>query len=78
MKKLNEPVINFNLDMSSYTEITKMIMKMKSPVSPCLNDSISIIAFKECLILRSHLVRIIQTAWKEKTFPEIWHSSVIW
>ena len=51
-------------------------MKTKSSASPCPNDVISIIAFKKCPILRSHLVKIIQTAWKEKTSPRIWRSGV--
>ena len=76
MKKLNEPTTNFNLETLSYAEITKIIMKMKSSPSPCPNDAICIIAFKKCLILRSHLVKIIQTAWREKTFPKIWRSGV--
>ena len=75
-EKLNEPTINFNLETLSYTEITKIIMKMKPSASPCPNDAICIIAFKRCLILRSHLVKIIQTAWKGKTFPKIWRSGV--
>ena len=76
VKKLNEPTINFNLETSSYAQITKIVMKMKSSASPCLNDAISIIAFKKCAILRSHLVKIILTAWKEETFPKIWCSGV--
>ena len=76
MKKLNEPTINFNLETPSYVEITKIIMKMKSSASPCPNDVTSITAFKKCPILRSHLVKIIQTAWKDKTFLKIWRSGV--
>ena len=76
MKKLNEPTIIFNLETPSYAEITKMIMKMKSSASLCPNDAISIIAFKKYPILRSHLVKITQTAWKEKTFSKIWRSGV--
>ena len=66
MKKQNEPTINFNLETPSYAEITKIIMKMKSPASPCPNDAIGIIAFRKCPILRAHLVKTIQTAWKKK------------
>ena len=51
-------------------------MKIKLSASPCPNDAISIIAFKKCPILRSHLVKIIQTDWTEKTFPKIWRSGV--
>ena len=66
MKKLNEPTINFNLETPSYVEITKIIMEIKSSASPCPNDTISMIAFKKWPILRSHMVKTIQTAWKEK------------
>ena len=76
VKKLNEPTINVNLETPSYAQITKIIIKMKSSASPCLNDAVSIIAFKKCAILRCHLVKIIQTAWKEETFPKIWRSGV--
>ena len=62
--------------MPSYAEVTKIIMKMKSSTSRCSNDAINIIAFKKCPILRSHLVKIIQTVWKEDTFPKIWRSGV--
>ena len=76
MKKLNEPTIHFNIERPSYAEITKIIMKIKLSASSCPNDAISIIAFKKCPILRSHLVKIIQTDWTEKTFPKIWRSGV--
>ena len=58
VKKLNEPTIKFNIDTPSYAEITKIIMKMKSPALACLNDAMSIIEFKKCPTLRSHLVKI--------------------
>ena len=51
MKKLKKPTINFNLETPSYVEINKIIMKMKSSVSPCPNNAISIIAFQKCPIL---------------------------
>ena len=76
MKKLNEPTLNFNLETPSYAEITKIMMKMKSSASPCPNDAISIIAFKNVQYCDSHLVKIIQTGWKGKTFPKIWRSGV--
>ena len=53
VKKLNEPTIKFNIDTPSYAEITKIIMKMKSPALACLNDAMSIIEFKKCPILRT-------------------------
>ena len=50
-------------------------MKSSASLSPL--DQISVIAFKKCPILRSHLTKIIQLAWKIRTFPKAWKSSVI-
>ena len=60
----------------TYTEIRKVIMKMKSSASPCPLDQISVVAFNKCPILRSHLTNILQTAWTAKTFPDVWKSGV--
>ena len=43
MKTLNDPFYDFNLDPPSYTELTKVIMKMKSGASLCPLDQISVI-----------------------------------
>ena len=50
-KKLNESTIKFNLETPPYVEVATILMKMKSSVSPCPNDTISIIAFKKYSIL---------------------------
>ena len=71
-----DPAINFNLEPPTYAEITKIISKMKSSASPCPLDQVGVIAFKKCPILRSHLTKIIQLAWKAKTFPKPWKSGV--
>ena len=63
MKKLDEPTFNFNLDTLTYSEITKIFMKMKSSTSLCVSDAINIIVFNEYPILRLHLVKTMQTAW---------------
>ena len=62
MKTFKDPTINFDLELPTYTEITKIISKMKSSVSPCPLDQVSVIAFKKWPILRSHLTKIIQLA----------------
>ena len=76
MKTFKDPITNFNLEPPTYTEITKIISKMKSSTSPCPVDPVSVIAFKKCPILRSHLTKIIQSAWKIRTFPEAWKSGI--
>ena len=76
MNKFKDPIINFNLQPPTYTEISKIISKMKSSVSPCPLNQGSVIAFKKCPILCSHLTKIIQLAWKIRNFPKAWKSGV--
>ena len=75
-KTSKDPTINFNLKPPTYAEITKIISKMKSSALPCPLDQISVVAFKKCPILCSHLTKIIQLAWKARTFPKLWKSGV--
>ena len=76
MKTFKDSTINFNLKPPTYAEITKIISKMKSSALPCPLDQISVVAFKKCPILCSHLTKIIQLAWKARTFPKPWKSGV--
>ena len=76
MRSLNEPSFDFKLEAPTYGEITKVIMKMKSSASPCPLDQISIIAFKKCPYLRTHLWKIISTAWTRGEFPTTWKRGV--
>ena len=62
MKTFKDPIIYFNLEPRTYTEITKIICKMKPSASPCLLYQNSVIAFKKCPILRSDLTKIIHLA----------------
>ena len=66
MKTFKDPTINFDLELPTYTEITKIISKMKSSASPCPLNQVSVIAFKKWPILRSHLTKIIQLAQKSR------------
>ena len=66
MRTFKDPTINFDLELPTYTEITKIISKMKSSASPCPLDQVSVIAFKKWPILRSHLTKIIQLAQKSR------------
>ena len=76
MKTFKDPTINFNLEPPTYAKITKIIFKMKPSTSPCPFDQVSVISFKKCPILRSHLTKIIQLTWKVWTFPKAWKSDV--
>lgn len=49
---------------------------MKSSASPCPLDQISIIAFKKCPYLRTHLWRIITNCWTNSFFPTPWKKAV--
>ena len=62
MKTFKDPITYFNLEPRTYTEITKIICKMKPSASPCLLYQNSVIAFKKCPILRSDLTKIIHLA----------------
>ena len=75
MKMLNEPTHPCNLDPPTYKEIQKIITKMKSSGSPCPIDHLSIIALKNCPILRTQLWRICKHCWENKYFPDIWKNS---
>ena len=55
MKTLKDLIINYNSEPPTYTEMTKIVSKMKSSVLPCPLDQVSVIAFKKCPILFSHL-----------------------
>ena len=75
MKRFKDLIINFNLEPTTYTKISKIISKMKSSASPRPLDQVSV-ASKKCPVLRSHLTKIIQLAWTFSKSLEIWHNSV--
>ena len=76
LKPFVDPEIDFNLECPSYSEVTKIIRKMKSRGSPCPLDQISIIPFKRCPILRTQLWRLLCKCWQEKQIPSIWKRAV--
>ena len=67
--KLKEPNIPFNLSPSTYHEITRIIKHMKSSVSPCPLDQISIICFKRCPYLRLFILNICTEVLGSNTLP---------
>ena len=54
------PQMPFNSDPPSYHQVSKVIRKMKSSGSPSPLYQISILCFKRCPYLRSHLTEIIR------------------
>ena len=76
LKPFVDPEIDFNLECPSYSEVTKVIRKMKSRGSPCPLDQISIIPFKRCPILRTQLWRLVCKCWQETQIPSIWKRAV--
>lgn len=70
--KFASPQTPFNLDPPTYQEITNVIRKMKPSGAPCPLDQISIICFKRCPYLRSHLTEIIHAAWSSGVVPSEW------
>ena len=70
--KLSDPEVQFNLDPPTYQQITNVIRKTKSSVSPCPLDQLSIICFKRCPYLRTYLSELIQEIWLSGTVPNEW------
>ena len=56
----------------SYNDITNIIRCMKSGGAPCSLDGLSVIIFKRCPILRTHLSKLITACREKKSFPSIW------
>ena len=78
MPMLDQPLIPFDPDLSpSFTDISRIVSSMKAGTSPCPLDSISIIAFKNCPILRTHLARLLAACWARKHFPKVWRRAIV-
>ena len=72
MKTMDDPTQVFNLSPPSYKEIQKIVSRMKSSGSPCPIDHISVLALKNCPILRTQLWRLCCYCWENKYFPNEW------
>ena len=66
------PQMPFKSDPPSYQQVSNVIRKMKSSGSPCPLDQISILCFKRCPYLRSHLAEIIHAVWLSGEVPCHW------
>ena len=60
-----------------FRDICRIVGSMKARSSPCPLDGISIIAFKRCPILVSHLTRLLSACWERKFFPKIWRRALV-
>ena len=70
--QLLNPKIPFNLDPPTYQQVTSVIRKMKASGSPCPLDQLSIICFKRCPFLRTHLTELIRAVWLSGSVPAEW------
>ena len=70
MKKLDQPNYSFDITAPTYSEISKIIRKMKS--GSCPFDQISILVLKNCPILRTALHRIMSHYWDRRLLPKSW------
>ena len=69
---LRNPEIPFNLDPPTCQQVTSVIRKMKASGSPCPLDQLSIICFKRCPFLRTHLTELIRAVWLSGSVPAEW------
>ena len=72
MKKLDQPNYSFDITAPTYSEISRIIRKMKSGSSPRPFDQISILVLKNCPILRTALHRIMSHCWDRGLLPKSW------
>ena len=70
--QLLNPKMPFNLDPPTYQQVTSVIRKMKASGSPCPLDQLSIICFKRCPFLRTHLTELIRAVWLSGSVPAEW------
>ena len=70
IQALPDPVTEFDLQPQTYQQITNIIRKMKTSGSPSPLDQISIICFKRCPCLQTHLTELIQAVSLTETVPE--------
>ena len=70
------PEKKFGSNPPTYPEISQIIIRMKTSVSPCRLDQISIICCKRCPYLRSYLTAIIAEIWKKKVMQPTWKKAI--
>ena len=76
LKPLDLPTNEFNLETTTYREITNVIRKMKSSASPCPLDQTSVIALKIFPYLGKQLWRFILKAGEDVLFPKTWRQGI--
>ena len=60
---------DFNMNLPTYQEVTRVIRRMKAGKSPCPLDQVSVIVLKRCPYLRTFLTSIIDNVWQTKRIP---------
>ena len=76
MPGLNDPNSEFDLSKPTYSQITKIIKKMKTSGSPCPLDQISVICFKRCPYLRTFITSLCGEVMQNKVYPSAWRKAV--
>ena len=74
--RLKSPEKKFDISPPSYSEICKIVNKMKSSGSPCPLDQISIICFKRYPYLRTYIGLIINEVLKTKEISLAWSRAI--
>ena len=60
---------DFNINLPTYQEVTRVIRRMKAGKCPCPLDQVSVIVLKRCPYLRTFLTSIIEKVWQTKRMP---------
>ena len=66
---------DFNINLPTCQEVTRVIRRMKAGKSPCPLDQVSVIVLKRCPYLRTFLTSIIEKVWQTKRIPSAWKAA---
>jgi len=61
----------------TFKDVSRVVSAMKARSCPSPLDAISIIIFKRCPILRTHLANLLSACWSRQYFPKIWRRASV-
>ncbi len=61
----------------TFKDVSRVVSAMKARSCPSPLDAISIIIFKRCPILRTHLANLLSACWIRQYFPKIWRRATV-
>ena len=61
----------------TFNDVSRVVSSMKARSCPSPLDAISIIIFKRCPILRTHLANLLSACWIRQYFPKIWRRATV-